>query len=135
MQRSFAKLASNGRKSSSIDERKWIRVGAVALRAICSSHMAAWPSKVVSRVNPSNAAAASKRRPTEVVVKVLTSFANQFHRVLVALGKMEWRGSHVGQVVNLRQKASCSLNRIMCRRIAARERSRDADEPRAQNRR
>ncbi len=73
MKRSFAKLSSKGRKSSSPSAKgNGYASVQVAPRAFCSSHIAAWPSKVVSRVNPSSAAAASKRRPIEVVVKVRT---------------------------------------------------------------
>src|SRR5258705_238512 len=46
--------------------------GGAEVSASFSSHMAACPSKVISRMKPSSAAAASKSLPTEVVVKVRT---------------------------------------------------------------
>ena len=62
--------ASSGRQSSSppSNGQGYGSTGRDA-RASCSSHIAAWPSKVIGRVNPTSAAAVSNRRPAEVVVK------------------------------------------------------------------
>ncbi len=43
--------------------------------ARCSSHIAAWPSKLISRVKPSSAATVSNSRPIDVVANVRTSLA------------------------------------------------------------
>ncbi len=80
---------SSGRKSNCA-AGKWERIGrvhAIALRANCSSHMAAWPSKVTSRVNPKMAAAVSKKSPHRGCGKGSDILANQFQCVPVARGK------------------------------------------------
>ena len=55
-------------------ERERIGSAWAAPRAMYSSQMAAWPSKVMGRVNPSRAAAASNNRPTDVVGNMRSPF-------------------------------------------------------------
>ena len=104
-----------------------------ALRASCSSHIAACPSKVISRVKPSSAAAVSKSRPMEVVAKVRTPLVDQLQALSISLGKVERRRGQVRQTIHLRQKAGRGLHRILRRRITAGRARRCADERRAQS--
>ena len=67
---------------------------------------------VTSRVKPRSAAAASKSRPIEVVLKVRTSFSDQFQSAVgSAAGKPNGRGGQIRQAVDLRQKSGRRLHR------------------------
>ncbi len=90
-----------------------------ALRASCSTHIAACPSKVISRVNPSRAATVSKSRPIEVVEKVRTPLVTSSSSVSKSLGKVERRRGHVRQGIQLRQKARRGLHRVLRGGISA----------------
>ena len=90
-----------------------------ARRARCSSHMAAWPSKVISRVKPSSAAAVSKRRPIDVVAKVLTSLRISSSALSVAFWKVKRSRFQIGQIGNLRKKACGGLHGMLRGGVAA----------------
>ena len=96
-----------------------------AVRASCSSQIAAWPSNVIGRVKPSSAAAASNSRPAEVVAKTRVPVCEQAERARrSASGNSNGGRGQVGQAVELREEAGGGLHRVPRRRVAAGERGR-----------
>ena len=100
-----------------------ICIDAGACRANCSTHIAACPSKETSRVNPSSAATVSKSRPIEVVEKVRTPLVTSSAASPNRWGKLKGAAVKSGKEIQLRKKASRSLDRILRRGIAAGKRS------------
>ena len=91
------------------------------LRANCSSHIAACPSKLVSRVNPTNAATVSNSRPIDVVANVRIFFRTSCSASRYRAGKRKGAAVKSGNSCQLLEKTGRRLHRIRRRRVATRQ--------------
>ena len=104
-------LCSSGLKSNSTPVKgKAYASTRAALRANCSTHIAACPSKEISRVNPSRAATVSKRRPIEVLEKVRTPLVTSSTAFLYRSGKLKGAALRSGKESSCARKpaAACT---------------------------